>query len=899
MSEIRRLLHQAARQAVATEGEPGTLGLADGTLYYTDALAAVHYDRVWVTMSDSSEVVAVCTAVPHQWGLPVYVGARSGVPTVLRTDWAQAQRFTGGRPVGAGQHAWLHNRLGPDALFLGGLQVPILVQPTSPVSMAVHVPDIYYVYDGTRKHFAAADSASLSAYVPSSVVVQHFAVLCLDRENNALAVVDGDDSAPGSAYSPDTRAFVPFDAADVAGVTIPAAYWPLVAIRFYNGQTAVQVPDIWLDAQPRGGEHLGGDVGGPASSTDNAIVRFDGAGGDVLQDSAVTIEDAGTVVLYNSATRGVLNVTERSAEPSSPSAGDIYLDDGTNTTSGAPGLRHYNGSAWEDISGGGGGGASAFTDLSDVPSSYSGEGGKVVAVKDAEDGLEFVAGGMVNPMTMQDDLIVGVSFLTNFATPAEGASVTVKDTWSTFVASNIIDSNDLTYWASNSKVSNTPWFKIDLGAARTVKGHRLYDDTSSNHQATQYKVEYSTNDADWTLIYTSPTGRGGDTGEVSHSTDVSARYWRFTALAGSGSVGWNVFTGEVLGGDSSSAAARLGIGDLYEVLKCKGDGTLGYATTLPVSTDDVDNPPTSAQLTSAFGSPADRGAGFMALVDDAGAHAAEYLVWSDGTNWWSMAGAVREVLSADRTYYVRTDGSDSNDGLTNSAGGAFLTIQRAVDVCAETLDFGGYTVTIQVGDGTYTDPVVLKAMVGMAGPDSLVINGNSTTPSNVVISTTSAHAISLDGPTVMGHVKYLKMQTTTSGMCCNVVNKATLLLSGVNFGTCANYHVLMNGAARLQIKAGTGYTISGGATFHFYVGAKCTVQSESVGTVTLSGTPGFVNFAYVEDGNLRINGNTYSGSATGSRYSVVLNGVIFTNGAGATYLPGDSAGSTATGGQYA
>jgi len=42
---------------------------------------------------------------------------------------------------------------------------------------------------------------------------------------------------------------------------------------------------------------------------------------------------------------------------------------------------------------GGGGGVTEFTELTDVPASYTGQGSKVVAVKVDESGLEFVAGG--------------------------------------------------------------------------------------------------------------------------------------------------------------------------------------------------------------------------------------------------------------------------------------------------------------------------------------------------------------------------------------------------------------------------------------------------------------------------------------------------------------------------
>jgi hypothetical protein len=48
-----------------------------------------------------------------------------------------------------------------------------------------------------------------------------------------------------------------------------------------------------------------------------------------------------------------------------------------------------------------------------------------------------------------------------------------------------------------------------------------------------------------------------------------------------------------------------------------------------------------------------------------------------------------------------------------------------------------------------------------------------------------------------------------------------------------------------------------------------------------------------------IDGNTFAGAAaTGSRYAITANGVVYTSGAATTYLPGNTAGSTGTGGQY-
>lgn len=51
-------------------------------------------------------------------------------------------------------------------------------------------------------------------------------------------------------------------------------------------------------------------------------------------------------------------------------------------------------------------------------------------------------------------------------------------------------------------------------------------------------------------------------------------------------------------------------------------------------TDDVSDPPTDAELDGIYGTPATVGAGFHSAIDDDGAGAKVWRVWSDGTNWW-------------------------------------------------------------------------------------------------------------------------------------------------------------------------------------------------------------------------------------------------------------------------
>jgi hypothetical protein len=251
----------------------------------------------------------------------------------------------------------------------------------------------------------------------------------------------------------------------------------------------------------------------------------------------------------------------------------------------------------------------------------------------------------------------------------------------------------------------------------------------------------------------------------------------------------------------------------------------------------------------------------------------------------------RELLTADRTYYVATTGSDSNDGL--SSGAPFLTIQKAVDVVSGTLDLGAYNVAIQLADGTYTTSVTLKSVVGSR---TVTIQGNSSTPANVVISTTSANCITSSRVSGAWVVKDMKLTTTTSGSCLFVDYNSVVSINNVDFGTCALFHLNL---AYGGVVIGSGnYAITGNAMIHAYTfGGTYSVGSI---TITISNTPAFsLAFAYSNlSGPIRAAVLTFSGSATGKRYIAASNSVIFTNGAGATYLPGNVAGTVETGGLY-
>lgn len=260
-------------------------------------------------------------------------------------------------------------------------------------------------------------------------------------------------------------------------------------------------------------------------------------------------------------------------------------------------------------------------------------------------------------------------------------------------------------------------------------------------------------------------------------------------------------------------------------------------------------------------------------------------------NW-----GTREVLAANRTYYVRTDGSNSNTGLVNSAGGAFATWQYAVDLVQDTLDFNGFTVTIQAGaSGTWTAGATVTGWVG-GGALSLIGDASSpVVPSNVVINA-SATAFATDG-----FIPYLYIGgfdiRSSAGYGVNHFGIGYLYLGTNIYGVCASGQIIVYGIGR-YCGILSNYTINGDSPCHIRVSTQAYIYAGAV-TVTITGARTFTTFVIADNLGIYEGANTWNvgTSVAGKRFDVFYNAIIAA-ASSLTHFPGDVAGTISLGGIY-
>lgn len=273
----------------------------------------------------------------------------------------------------------------------------------------------------------------------------------------------------------------------------------------------------------------------------------------------------------------------------------------------------------------------------------------------------------------------------------------------------------------------------------------------------------------------------------------------------------------------------------------------------------------------------------------------------------------REVLTSDRIYYVRTDGNDSNNGLTNTSGGAFLTIQKAIDVAA-TLDLSIYNVTISFFQSfNISSSIICKKGIGQG---TLILDGNNT----AILTATPENTITLgmiQCSTIGIQLRNFKTEHANPGVWSfHVVcrNSGYLEIDGLNFGALPSVsgfdgHLMADTNAIIKISS-SDYKISGGASGanatsrHYFARDGGCIATFGAGfqTVSITNSPKFTTFAFCENGTIQDYNTTYLGQIANGckKYNVIANGVInqFTAGGGVYVFPGSINGTSSTGGQY-
>ena len=298
----------------------------------------------------------------------------------------------------------------------------------------------------------------------------------------------------------------------------------------------------------------------------------------------------------------------------------------------------------------------------------------------------------------------------------------------------------------------------------------------------------------------------------------------------------------------------------------------------------------------------------MSLTDTnsgAGSKLLDFLVNGVSQFAISKAGAltgpgVREKLNADRTYYVNVSTGNDTTG-DGSSGAPWQTLQSALFRTARAIDLNGYTLKLELADGTYVGTTIGSDVThpGFQGGGNVWIHGNDTTPTNVLINGSVFEAIgtgALNDANVF--VSDCKLQSTSTNV---VVVQGSILLLGRPGGggrvilgrSAASWAFLMTayGNGRIQDNSDSGIEIDVDTTTTPIAGIANVYEGGNIimGIRSIAGTPAWSNAGFLADSSGSIYVWGVTGAATGIKYKINNNGSIQTSST-PDILPGSIAG---------
>lgn len=256
----------------------------------------------------------------------------------------------------------------------------------------------------------------------------------------------------------------------------------------------------------------------------------------------------------------------------------------------------------------------------------------------------------------------------------------------------------------------------------------------------------------------------------------------------------------------------------------------------------------------------------------------------------SFCGSLRleEVITI---YASPATGMDYYDGLSVSR--PLDTLQAAVDMAVAVCSVG-VNVTIELLDNS-------SVGVSLPGFDRVGASQINIRGYNYGSTISIGGAINAENAGNGWKISYL---TIGGGASCLIVGKDSFLEIGssVTFGQTTGSQIVVRDGGRLY--AVGGYHIAGGSTGGAHLDVDAAGYAAIGGSINFDADCNFAQgFArcvrgggYIDAANAVFLLNAHT--ITGQRYNVNGNGVVWTAGSGATFLPGDAAGAETNGGKY-